>query len=425
MSKYWVIFKETYLRNIKSPGFIIMLVMPIIASVIIGFVSNLVSNEQQKANEATISIVSPNQELVQLVKSNNSSKLTVEEATMQQAIDQLKNNDVAGILTVEMDESGTLHSTFNRKSNSDSVNMTEIDALLTQIQVSYRAKQMNLTAEQVASLTNTKITTETNKIDEKALENNELVIADAGSDKEFFRQGVAYVSAFILYFFLLTFSSMSGQEIASEKGTRMMEIILSSVDAKVHFLGKLSGISAVVLTMLFAYGAYAVIGFNLMDTSFLSAILKGNDILTIAGDLLLVTGIFVLIGSLMFLTLSALAGSMVSKVEDVQKTMTPLIFSVIIGFYIGMFAVNAPNNALVVVSSFIPVLSPFIIPFRLATGAIDTVQLLTIIGVNVLFTVLIVFISIVFYKTNVLIYSDRGPLQVLKQSFTILRSEKK
>lgn len=426
MNKFNVIWKEAYFRNIKSPGFLFSLVMPLIMLAIFGFVTNLLSSEAERNAQATIGIVASDKTLLNNVVENYKGSLVLKATDdTQEAIKQLNAAETKGILSLVRDEKGTIVSVFNQVANSGNIDLSSVNLLLSQIQMSELAQKMNLSPNEVSTLVNSQVYTTVNKVDEKALENHQLVTVDEGNVKQFIRQGIAYIAVFLLYMFIVMFANMGGQEIASEKGTRMMEVILSSVDAKIHFLGKLFGITLVVMTMLFTYIGYAAVGLKFADTKFIADLLKGNDIMLLAGDLLVVTLIFLALGSIMFLALSAFAGSIVSKVEDVQRTMMPIVLVVILGFYLGMFALNAPHNSVVVISSFIPFLSPFVLPFRLAVGTVNIAELSTIIGLNIAFTVLVVWISIVFYKTNVLIYSDRGPLQVLKQSFVVLKSEKK
>ena len=56
-----------------------------------------------------------------------------------------------------------------------------------------------------------------------------------------------------VYMILISYSSITAQEIASEKGTKIMEIIFSSTTAAKYFLGKILGIFGVIVTQLIIY----------------------------------------------------------------------------------------------------------------------------------------------------------------------------
>ena len=66
----------------------------------------------------------------------------------------------------------------------------------------------------------------------------------------------------LLFVFISSYSSIIAQEIASEKGTRIMEVILSSTKAQTHFYGKLTGVILVALTQIFIYGVAFVLGYS-------------------------------------------------------------------------------------------------------------------------------------------------------------------
>ena len=80
----------------------------------------------------------------------------------------------------------------------------------------------------------------------------------------------------LLFVFISSYSSIIAQEIASEKGTRIMEVILSSTKAQTHFYGKLTGVILVALTQIFIYGVAFVLGYSqLKNLDFMKSLLSG------------------------------------------------------------------------------------------------------------------------------------------------------
>ena len=127
----------------------------------------------------------------------------------------------------------------------------------------------------------------------------------------------------------------------------------------------------------------------------------------------------------MYMFIAAFLGSLITKAEDVNRAATPLTLVVLLGFYIGFFAMAVPENPVVVVSSFIPLLTPFVMPFRIATNTVSNLHVWLSVGGSVLFTVLLAYVSLIFYRANVLIYSDTNVWNTIKQSWTLIRSENK
>ena len=61
---------------------------------------------------------------------------------------------------------------------------------------------------------------------------------------------VATAIGLVLYMILIVYTSSTAQEIASEKGTKIMEVIFSSIKASEYFYGRMAGIFAVTLVIL-------------------------------------------------------------------------------------------------------------------------------------------------------------------------------
>ena len=130
-----------------------------------------------------------------------------------------------------------------------------------------------------------------------------------------------------------------------------------------------------------------------------------------------------IIGILVFAVLAALCGSLVSKPEDTAKAVQPIMYIGLIGYMIGItFGTNDPQNIVVKVTSFIPLISSYIMPVRRPKRINN--------GSNCLisdfgsFGIILTIFSARLYKSNVLVYSEGGMIQSLKQSISILKMNK-
>lgn len=153
------------------------------------------------------------------------------------------------------------------------------------------------------------------------------------------------------------------------------------------------------------------------------SLLADLDIAAILLEFLRLSSAFLFIGVILYMFIAAFLGSLITKTEDISRAAGPLTMIVLVGFYIGLFAMAAPENTVVVVSSFIPLLTPFVMPFRIATNTVPNLHVWLSIGGTVLFTVLVAYLSLLFYRANVLIYSDTSMWRTLKQSWSLVRSE--
>lgn len=283
-----------------------------------------------------------------------------------------------------------------------------------------RAQEIGVSPEQIQSL-NEPVALENNVI---SVDNGEIVEED-GLVNAIEIGGAYFINIFIMMF-IMFYAATVIEEIAGEKGTRMMEVILSSTTATTHFFGKLMGVFlAMIVHILF----YVLIGVGTFmyfrNHDFVTNLLGDLDIGTIIVDFLNFSSIFLIVGVLMFMFIAAFLGSLITKTEDINRAVTPLTLLVMVGFYIGLFAMAQPENIVVVVSSFIPFLTPFVMPFRIATNTVSGLHVWLSIGGSILFTVFVAFISLMFYRANVLIYSDTSLMNILKQSWSLIRSENK
>lgn len=426
-SKFTVIWQETYRRNVKSIGFIVMVLMPVIMFGIFSVIFNVISSERQKATQATISVISTDVALAQTVINSPTGLTVVPVNNEKEAMEKLSEDTIDGYVVVSRDNNKNISMTLNRKATSKEVDTTALEGVLTSYRLSEKATETGVSMAQLQELTTVKIAKNENKLNAQALSNGVAQIDDEGNVKDTIRRGVAYAVVIIMFMFVMNYASAMGQEIATEKGTRMMEVVLSSTTAKTHFYGKFFGVIMVLLTQLACYVVMAIPAYFAMDSfkQMIDQLFPSVDILATISDMLIFSVIFTLIGCLIYISLSAFFGSIVSKVEDVAKAMTPLTLVGMAGFYIGMFALNMPNNVVVRVASLIPVTTPFVMPFRLAAGTVSFEELLMVTTVSLLTAASVLYFSVLFYKTNVLIYSDKGTLKAIKQSFKLLKQTKK
>ncbi|MEM5199604.1 ABC transporter permease, partial [Enterococcus faecium] len=77
------------------------------------------------------------------------------------------------------------------------------------------------------------------------------------------------------------------------------------------------------------------------------------------------------------------------------------------------------------VTSFIPLISSYIMPVRLATETASTMEAIVSLVILAVFGIILTIFSARLYKSNVLVYSEGGMIQSLKQSISILKNEQK
>jgi ABC-2 type transport system permease protein len=238
---------------------------------------------------------------------------------------------------------------------------------------------------------------------------------------------LSFLTTIIMFVFIISYSSIIAQEIASEKGTRIMEVLLSSMKAKTHYYGKLLGVLLVALTQLLIYGVALVFGYRqFKDVGVVKEFVNNVSIKSLMGSGALIIVAFMLVGLFLYAVLSALCGSLVSKPEDTAKAIQPVMYLSMIGYMLGLIlGTSDPTNVIIKVTSYIPFLSSYSMPLRLASNTTSLTSAFVSLGILVLFTVLLTIFSAQLYKSNVLVYSEGGTFSALKQSISIMKNDRK
>lgn len=425
MSKFWVILKETYRRNLKSVGFIIMVLLPIFLIGVMTVVSKFINQADEQAKAERISIIVDDSQLLTAIKAAPLHYEMIDAVSIDEANEKLYRDDISGYAVITTAPNHQVTLAFYQKATSNSVSLIPLETVLENYAKFKLTQAIGLTLEQVQSLNQKLVLLKQNQLNSDALKNGKIQIDDADNTKQMVRQIFAYGAVVFVMIFIMNYATVMGQEIATEKGTRMMEVVLSSTTARTHFFGKFFGIICVLLTQIAIYGLLLIPGYFLIADikTFITQLLPNLDLFSTILDMVIISVIYAILGVFLYVIFSAFLGSIVSRVEDVQKAMTPMSLLGVIGFYLGMFALNAPNTPIVRFGSLFPFFSPFVMPFRLAASTVDTMELTLSIVFTVVFSILLLWFSIVMYQSNILIYSDKGLLKTLKQSVLLWKQE--
>lgn len=418
MNKFWIIASDVYKKNVRSLSFIIMLLAPFLLMGIVYLVGSLATNF---SSETTIALVSKEDAVTDALTASKLQDVTFKTYPSEQAAKQaLKAEKIDGFMTVENTDE-TLNATLYATSSIGATTELEIQQTLSQLQSMLRANQLQLSSKEVTALAQPALF-EKNKVSFN--DQGKMV---TGEDNSAIQLVLVIGITVVLFIFITSYSSIIAQEIASEKGTRIMEVILSSTKAKTHFYGKLTGVVLVALTQIIVYAVAFIVGYSqLKKLEFVQSLLDTITLDKLLGPALWFTLLFFVFGILVYAVLAALCGSLVSKPEDTAKAVQPIIYIGMIGYIIGFtFGTNDPQNIVIKVTSFIPLVSSYVMPIRLATDTVSLTQASSSFGLLLLFGIGLTLVSANLYKSNVLVYSEKGMFQSLKQSLTILANEKK
>lgn len=321
-----------------------------------------------------------------------------DEASAQEAI---KDEKIKGYLTIDQEDS-VLKAVYHGETSLESGIKLAVTTKLNELQSQLNRSEANLSQEQEKRLAQTIQFTE--QIDE-AKENKKMVQTFAAAGLGLF-----------LYMILITYASVTAQEVASEKGTKIMEVVFSSIRASHYFYARMIALLLVILTHI---GIYVIGGFGALlffkDMPFLA----NSGILNHLGEAFSVnTLLFVLVSLFMYVVLAAFLGSMVSRPEDSGKALSPLMLLIMVGF-IGVTALGTSGDNLVLkIGSYIPFISTFFMPFRAINGYASSLEAWISLAITVIFAVTATVFIGRMYASLVLQTDDLGIWKTFKRALS-------
>ena len=387
--------KETYLRHVKSWSFFFMVISPFLflaLSVGIGFLQG-----SSMAKNSKIAVVTTVPSVEEGLKGTNGINFDYkDEASAQAAI---KDEKIKGYLTIDQEDS-VLKAVYHGETSLETGIKLAVTNKLNELQYQLNRSAANLSQEQEKRLAQTVDFTE--KIDESK-ENKKIVQTIAAAGLGFF-----------LYMILITYASVTAQEVASEKGTKIMEVVFSSIRASHYFYARMLALLLVILTHI---GIYVVGGLAAILLFKDIPILAQSGILNHLGEAFsLNTLLFVLVSLFMYVVLAAFLGSMVSRPEDSGKALSPLMILIIAGF-VGVTSLGAAGDNLVLkIGSYIPFISTFFMPFRAINGYASGLEAWISLAITVVFAVTATAFIGRMYASLVLQTDDLGIWKTFKRA---------
>ncbi|MCM3238112.1 ABC transporter permease [Heyndrickxia oleronia] len=413
MNKFGIMLGHAYVSKLKSKSFIITSIIMLIGVLILGNMNRIIdlfsggdSKEKIVVLDQTDSVFQSFQKQLQVTnKDIELIKESKSEAELQKAVNA---GDYDGLITISMDQSNLPEATYKAPTLTNTELSSQLSQALQAVKSDMAASQLDLTADKLALLNSPIV------FKEVSLENN------AKSSEELAQaRGLVYILLFVIYFSVIFYASSVGMEVATEKASRVMEILISSASPTQQMFAKIIGAALLGITQMavLLLVAYFTIKQNLSE-------LKGGffevfGFSDIKVSTIVYAIVFFLLGYLLYATLAAFLGSLVSRIEDAQQMMLPMTFLIMIGFFIAMSGLNNPSAGFVTVTSYIPFFTPMLMFLRV--GMLDLPMWVGLSGVAVLIVSIIIMASIGarIYRGGVLMYGKSNSLKNVKKALQL------
>ena len=396
MNKFLVTLLSTYTQKVKSKSFIIttlLLILFVFAGMNFDKILNLFDSEDEKT-VLTLEATEEDREVVTDVITSFDDTIIIEP----------DSNNVLTIDSEELPIKATL-TTDNELSND---NHQAIEVALDELNKIYVSNAIDISEEDLALLdSSADLTVKSSDPDGETDE------AGFFESENLLNIVIIYAVIMLMFFIIMGYASQIATEVAHEKSSRVIEMIVSSISPTRHVLAKVSAIILVSFTQILI-----VIGSGLIAFKMSSLQKTLSDFELVSNEqtvpIIVYSIVFLVLGLLLYLIFAALLGSFISRMEDLQQGLMPLTFISIGGFYIGLFNIMNSDGTLLKISSYFPFFTPFTMPVRLLN--LDTPMSVIYISIVILAisVVLILFLTTTVYKRNVLM-NDSSILKSIKK----------
>ncbi|WP_218047316.1 ABC transporter permease [Staphylococcus pasteuri] len=406
MNKFWATFGLTYKSKVKSKSFMIFMVIVIILMVALSNADKII--DMFKGDDDHIGVVTNNEPLYKAIKQQShviDEEATFERVSQKEAKSQVKSEKLKEAYIIKMDKDHQLSATILSKDNVSQEKQQKVTGLLTNLQSKLIASKLHLSYNDLKKLQSQ------SKVDSHILSDDKG--QQLSESQKVFNMILVYAILMLMFFIIFNYATQVAMEIATEKTSRVIEMIITSVSPITHIMAKITGVIAVAFTQIAMIIVVAIICIYAFD---LKRMLKGFDLSMsdISWQIIIVGILSVIIGILTYVLLAAILGSLASRIEDINQTLMPLTLFAMIAFYIAIFSIYKPDILLAKITSFIPFLAPFEMLVRAQSTELQIWEIVLSMLISLVVMVILIWIAIKTYKDSVLTF-EKGLINSIKK----------
>jgi len=217
-----------------------------------------------------------------------------------------------------------------------------------------------------------------------------------------------YIMIMVLYMAILLYGQMVASNVASEKSSRAMELLVTSAKPVSMMFGKVIASCLAGLTQLTVIFGTAFVSFNLnryyWDDGGIMA-----SIFDMPLELLLYMLLFFVLGFFIYAFMYGAIGSTVSKLEDIGTSVMPITILFVAAFIVVMMALSSGevNTPLVKACSFIPFTSPMAMFVRIVMSTVPWYEILASVVILIASVIGVGYFAAKIYRMGVLLYGNK------------------
>lgn len=397
MNEFITVYSAEVMRRLRSRAFLIGLVIGALGIFVMlklpGFVEGFTAQSNRIAlagDPAVISAARP------LLKKDFNIGATLPGVTHPSATDLESHGKASAVIVLMREQRGLRAAIYAKDPGAINTNQLRRDLLPLNIGFSTA-----LSASQVAALMNM-------PVDVHPLASKFGTAAQADQARV-----VANVLIFLLYLLIVLNSQLIMTSVAEEKTSRIAELLVASVNPKALLAGKIAASASLAIVQMIVWVAIGfAVGAHTPPPE--AAAQSGAAASAGSGDVFSMTGIssidiagfviFFLLGYLQMATMFAAIGSLINRTEDIGSIGGPFFIPVIAALLIAITALEAPDAPFVIVTSFIPLIAPFVMFARIVVSSVPLWQIALSFAINVAAIYAIAVLAGKIYRIGMLLY---------------------
>ena len=442
MSKYWFLTKESLKKKTNTKSFKIVNIILFIIIVALLNIDVIIKSFGGDFNEGiniyVVDECNVYNEIESLFKSNyldvlgSDNKLIKSDKSLNELKDTIKNDETGDIIIdIKNDNEKIFNIDIISYEYIDQLTYQSLVNVLNTVKVNEAIKRSNISTDELQ------------KIYEDVNINRIILNEELDENSELIEQIGGVVSIiFVMPFFMLIvlIVQMIGAEINEEKRTKAMEVIISSVPAKTHFLSKLTAANLFAIIQGGLLILYVIFGFivkilttglpDLSSTTVGTAVDPGtvNNYINIFlnsdvfSRLIIGIPLFIIIILLSFFAYSLFIGvlaSVTTNMEDYNQIQTPVMLFLVAGYYLAISASVFQGASFIKFAAFVPFISGILAPVVYSLGQMSLIEFIISIVILAITCYFMFKYGLKVYKEGILNYESNN---LWKKIFSSLKN---
>ncbi|MCB4848643.1 ABC transporter permease [Bacillus tropicus] len=373
MKKFWLVFKQSFLERVLSKAFILTTLFLVISSIALVSLPTIIDKFSDPSKKTKVVFI-PEENSIPITSEELNNGLNTwdweigQENQLSDYNKRMQNKEIGGIFIL----------TANQKN---------------QPALKYYMKREDLSLiQQMKSFVQIKNTQQITNQHQLPIAAQQSIMSPISIEKQSLEENkevsplIIYLITLLIFMAIMMYGQAIATAVASEKASRVMEVMVTKVSPLAMIFGKIFGVGLACLTqfMIFfgATGVYLKSGLVKANASLMGFDLNFG-VITLEHCIFFL--VFFILGYFLYATLFAVFGSMVSRPEELSGTTMPINILLMVSIFVGIYEVLPnPNGLVAKITSYFPFTASTNMLIRVFSNSASTLEIgMSIVGLTV------------------------------------------